>query len=224
LEKWLVGTLVASQSLEAAWQLSHSGTVANRLARVYEKTGACDRALHMYALAAAAGGAATQNSREQVAKLNPAASEKTMSDANVELQKTRVVASPKSAGQKGSAKFALLFDNSSSPDRARFLDGDSALSGQIDALQRTDFPIKFPDVDQNHPAGDGFLRFVSLQVRSSALEFRAAERRSSTCGSTESITLSRIFSRRKEKRERPASFEPAGRPVDCLGLTKGWSL
>ena len=48
--------LVASQFLDAAWELSQSGTVANRLARVYEKTGAKDRARHMYALAAAAGG------------------------------------------------------------------------------------------------------------------------------------------------------------------------
>jgi len=138
--------LVASQFLEAAWQLSRSGTVANRLARVYEKTGARDRALHMYALAAAAGGAAAQNSREQVVKFNSAIAGKTIADANSELQKSRVVALPKLSGQKASARFALLFDNSSSPDRVRFLDGDSALSGQIDALQRTDFPVKFPDV------------------------------------------------------------------------------
>jgi TonB family protein len=138
--------LVASQFLEAAWQLSHSGTVANRLARVYEKTGARDRAVHMYALAAAAGGAATQNSREQVVKLNSAAAGAQLLAAKVELEKMQTLPLPVLVSGTVSARVALLFDNSTSPDRVQFLDGDEALRAAVNRLQTTEFPVKFPDV------------------------------------------------------------------------------
>ena len=138
--------LVASQFLDAAWELSRSGTIANRLARVYEKTGSRDRAQHVYALAAAAGGAWAQNSREQTGKLNPATADKVLAQAEGELQKMSVLALPKLTAQKATARFILLFDNSSSADRVQFVDGDDALRNQTDALQKADFPIKFPDV------------------------------------------------------------------------------
>ena len=35
------------------------------------------------------------------------------------------------------------------------------------------------------------------------------------------IVTGALFAR---KNKRPAGVEPAGRPVDCLGLTKRWSL
>jgi len=138
--------LAASQFLDAAWQLSHSGTVANRLARVYEKTGARDRAQHMYALAAVAGGIAAQNSREQVIKMNPATADKALALANSELQKMRAIGLPTLSAKTSAARFILMFDNSSSADRVQFLDGDEALQNQTDALQKADFSIKFPDV------------------------------------------------------------------------------
>ena len=138
--------LAASQFLDAAWQLSHSGTIANRLARVYEKTGARDRAQHFYALAAAAGGAAAQNSREQVSKLNPSTADKVLVQAVDELQKMRVTSLPRLNAQNSAARFILMFDNSSSADRVLFLDGDEVLRNQTDALQKADFSIKFPDV------------------------------------------------------------------------------
>jgi hypothetical protein len=71
--------LVASQYLESAWDLSQSGTIANRLARVYEKTGARDRAQHMYALSVAAGGPDAQNSRDHVMKINSATASRKVS-------------------------------------------------------------------------------------------------------------------------------------------------
>ena len=39
-----------------------------------------------------------------------------------------------------------MFDNSSSPDRVKFLDGDERLRNVSDKLQKLDFPIKFPDI------------------------------------------------------------------------------
>src|SRR5215467_2811517 len=98
-------SLVGSQFLDAAWQLSQSGTVANRLARVYEKTGARDRARHMYALAAAAGGSESQSSRQQVMRLNSAGADKELSQATAELEKMRTIALPKLASDTASARF-----------------------------------------------------------------------------------------------------------------------
>ncbi len=48
--------LAAMQFLNSAWQLSQSGTVANRLGQVYEKQGQNEKARHIYALAVAAAG------------------------------------------------------------------------------------------------------------------------------------------------------------------------
>jgi tetratricopeptide (TPR) repeat protein/transglutaminase-like putative cysteine protease len=138
--------VTAWQYLEAAWDLSGSGTVANRLAQVFEKTGARDRAEHMYALAAVAGGAEAQSSREKAMKLNPAAAAKELSQAPGELAKMRAVALPRLTSQVASARFALLFDNSNTPERVQFMDGDQSLRSAAETLQQTSFAVKFPDV------------------------------------------------------------------------------
>jgi len=138
--------LAASQFLDAAWELSQSGTVANRLARVYEKTGARDRARHMFALAATTGGADAESSRREMTKLGATNVEKDLSQAAVELGKMRVMSLPPLSSQPASAHFALLFDNSSSPDRVQFLEGDQSLRPAAEKLQKLDYPVRFPDV------------------------------------------------------------------------------
>jgi tetratricopeptide (TPR) repeat protein len=138
--------VTAWQYLEAAWDLSLSGTVANRLARVFEKTGARDRAQHMYALAVAAGGPEAQSSREKVMKLNSTNAARELSQASAELQKMRSVTLPRLTSQAATARFVLLFDNSNTPDRVQFLDGDESLRSAADKLQGTEFSVKFPNV------------------------------------------------------------------------------
>jgi tetratricopeptide (TPR) repeat protein len=138
--------LEATQFLEAAWTLSQSGTVANRLARVYEKTGARDHARHMYALAAVAGGPESQASREQVAKLGAGNVDQELSHAAAELEKMRTISLPQLVTQPASARFGLLFDNSTSPDRSQFLDGDDSLRNVGEKLQKLEYPVKFPDI------------------------------------------------------------------------------
>ncbi len=66
------------QFLQSAWLLSQSGTVANRLGQVLEKQGQPEKARHMYALAAAAGGSVVGDSRSRLAKLasDPGVAEK----------------------------------------------------------------------------------------------------------------------------------------------------
>jgi len=140
-------SLAGTQFLDAAWQLSLSGTAANRLARIYEKNGSRDRAQHMYALAAAAGGGDAQKSEEQVRKLNPATAEKLLVSAAAELEKMRTLPLPSLSSTTTSARFVLVFDNSSTADRVQFIDGDATLStAAVNKLQTTDFLVKFPDV------------------------------------------------------------------------------
>ena len=138
----------AMQYLNSAWLLSQSGTVGNRLARLMEKEGQKDKARHMYALALAAGGAEAEASRQGVAKLaaSPAAAEKEISDAGAELVQERTVQLPSLTTGTASAKFALVFDNATKPERADFQDGDAALNGASQQLQQKSFPVKFPDV------------------------------------------------------------------------------
>ena len=85
--------LAAMQFLSSAWQLSESGTVANRLGQVLEKQGQRDKARHMYALAVAAGGSVVADSRERLGKLaaDPAAADKEVTEAKTELAQLRTV-------------------------------------------------------------------------------------------------------------------------------------
>ncbi len=140
-------TLESMQFLNAAWLLSQSGTVGNRLARVFEKENQRDKARHMFALAAVAGGAETQASREQVIRLSasPEAADQEIKQAGAELLQMRIVKLPAFA-TAGSARFALVFDGSSKPERAEFLDGDPSLRSAGDKLREKDYPVKFPDV------------------------------------------------------------------------------
>lgn len=141
-------TLEAMQFLNAAWLLSQSGTVGNRLARLLEKEGQRDRARHTYALAVAAGGADVEASRQAVARLSasPAAAEQETAEAAGDLLKLRTVQLSTLTPGTATAHFALIFDGSSHPERAEFMDGDAALNGAGQQLQQKDYPVKFPDV------------------------------------------------------------------------------
>jgi len=145
--KFLQGeTMEAMQFLNSAWMLSQSGTVGNRLARLLEKQGQRDKARHIYAFAAAAGGAETEQSKQAVQRLaaSAAAADQELAQAAKDLRQARSVQLPAIA--TGSAKFVLVFDSSSRPERVAFLEGDSSLSSAGKQLQQKEFPVKFPDV------------------------------------------------------------------------------
>ena len=146
--KSLEGDLLeAIQFLNSSWMLSDSGTVANRLAHVLEKENQKDKARHMYALAAAAGGPEADASRQQVTRLaaSPNAASQDLSEAESEFVKMRTVKLPGTTSSKGTAHFVLVFDASSKPNRVEYVDGDSALQGVSDKLRTFDYPVKFPD-------------------------------------------------------------------------------
>jgi transglutaminase-like putative cysteine protease/tetratricopeptide (TPR) repeat protein len=142
--------LAAMQFLTSAWLLSQSGTVANRLGQVLEKQGQREKARHMYALAAAAGGSTSevQDSRARAAKLagDPAAAEKDIALAPTELLQARTVKLGAITSKPASARFNLVFDSSPRPERAEFVDGDESLRSAGQQLREKDFPVRFPDV------------------------------------------------------------------------------
>src|ERR1700675_4353183 len=147
--------LAAMQFLTSAWLLSQSGTVGNRLGQVLEKQGQREKARHIYALAAAAGGGAdeVQDSRARLARLagdlGPAeksAAEKDIAQAPAELAQARTVKLGPITSKSVSARFNLVFDSSPRPERAEFVDGDESLRSAVEQLREKDFPVRFPDV------------------------------------------------------------------------------
>lgn len=147
--RFLQGELLdAMQFLNSAWMLTQSGTVGNRLARVLEKEGQHDKARHMFALAVAAGGGETGASKQKLltAAANQEAADKEIMEATAELAQMRTVKLPAVGTANASAQFGLVFDNSSQPERAEYLEGDPALRSAADRLRDQHFAVKFPDV------------------------------------------------------------------------------
>ena len=138
--------LAAMQFLQSAWLLSQSGTVANRLGQVLEKQGQPEKARNMYALAVAAGGSDVLDSRARLAKLDPAAAEKEIAQAPLELVQARTVKLAAITSKPVAARFNLVFDSSPRPERAEFVDGDESLRAAGEQLREKDFPVRFPDV------------------------------------------------------------------------------
>ena len=142
--------LPAVQFLTAAWLLSQSGVVADRLAQVYEKQGQAAKAAHFYALALAAGvsNEEAKDSRSRLAKLSsdPAKTEKDIERAHEELVQSRTVKVEGLAEKAGEARFILVFDSSPRPERADFAGGDEKLRSASASLREKDFPVRFPDV------------------------------------------------------------------------------
>jgi len=173
--------LAAMQFLTPAWLLSQSGTVGNRLGQVLEKQGQQEKARHMYALAAAAGGSAieVQDSRARLAKLAGDAAEKDAAQAPVELAQARMVKlGPVVISSKPvSARFNLVFDSSPRPERAEFVDGDESLRTAAAQLREKDFPVRFPDVSSVKIVRRGLL---SCGGSGCSIELLPIERESSS--------------------------------------------
>ena len=144
--KSIQGDLLESiQFLNSAWMLSESGTVGNRLGRVFEKENQHEKARHMYAMSVAAAGPEADDSRQRLTRLagSSQAADQDIAQSARDYVALRTVKLPN--GATGTAQFALVFDASSKPNRAQFLDGDPSLQSIGDRLKTLEYPIKFPD-------------------------------------------------------------------------------
>jgi len=102
--------------------LSQNGTVAARLARIYEKAADTAKAKHLQLLSAAAAGA-----------------------GSAELVQLRSVKMPSLPQKKGQGEFTLVFDGSGRPQRVDFNSGDDDLRGAEPTLLDADYPVLFPE-------------------------------------------------------------------------------
>jgi transglutaminase-like putative cysteine protease/tetratricopeptide (TPR) repeat protein len=142
--KYLKGeTLESIRFLDSAWLLSQSGTLANRLARVYQKAGDKAKAKHFLLLAVAAGGSEAEISRAELTKLGGAVD---LAQAQAELMQMRKVKLPGLKMEKGEAEFSLVFSGSNKAERADFAEGDPGLLSAEQALIDATFSVSFPDV------------------------------------------------------------------------------
>ncbi len=138
-------TLDALRYLNASWMLSQSGTVANRLGRVYEKAGQTANAEQMLALAVVAGGAEVDSSQAELRKLSPAGSDRLLTQAKGDLAQLSLIKIAKLNQKSGAADFSLIFDGSDKPDRVVYRAGDSELRIAEGALTEAKYPVRFPD-------------------------------------------------------------------------------
>lgn len=130
--------------LDAAWSLSQSGTVANRLARVYEKAGDTVKAKHLLLLAIAAGGAEVERSRAQLAK-SGAGKGGDASLVQVELAQMESAKVRGLAQKEGQAEFVLEFDGSNRPQWVAFREGAPQLQKAEAVLTDLEYPVAFPE-------------------------------------------------------------------------------
>jgi hypothetical protein len=128
--------------MDSAWQLSQTGTLANRMARVYQKAGDMAKAKHFFLLAAAAGGSEAESSRAELKKLGAVVD---AAQAQAELLQMRTVKLPGLTMKKGHAEFAIFFSGSSKAERAEFAEGDPELHSAEQSLMNATFIVSFPD-------------------------------------------------------------------------------
>ena len=138
-------TLESLRFLNAAWMLSQSGTVANRLAKAYEKAQQPAEVKRTLALAVVAGGADVENSRAQLQKLDSAGSERDLLQAKADLDKLISIKLSSSSKLSGSAEYTLAFYSSSHPDVAVYRAGAADLRKAEQDVVAAKYPVLFPD-------------------------------------------------------------------------------
>ncbi|MGH9731786.1 MAG: DUF3857 domain-containing protein [Candidatus Acidiferrales bacterium] len=141
-------TKEAESLISAAWLLDQKGDEGYHLARIYEKRGDKEPAIHNYTLALAAGGA-TDDTRARLAKLlgGDAGIDARVKRAAAELHHMRAVSVTKTAAATGNAAFLVLLEatpNGPKVRDARFLGGDEKLSAFTEQLRAAQFPAVLP--------------------------------------------------------------------------------
>jgi TonB family protein len=92
-----------------------------------------------------------------------------------------------------SARFEMLFDNSTNPDRVQFLDGDESLRSAGEKLQKLEYPVKFPDISSIKVVRLGKVSCTTSLCRLSLLPLGGMEATSTVVqgNGSEDLSLSR---------------------------------
>lgn len=141
----------AESYLSAAWNLTQIAAVGAHLGRVYEEEGKVQVAIHIYALALAAGGE-TGDARDRIyALLRPSSRvSSAINAARDQLSDERMVHLGKLPFKEGSAEFFLLLAPTSAGAKLediRFVKGSDQLKSATQTIEAKTMPVQFPTPD-----------------------------------------------------------------------------
>ncbi len=136
----------AERYLEAAWRLTQSSIVGDRLAQVYLKQGRKQRAIETFALAAAAPRPEAET-RSRLAALTGGTgrADALIQKARGDLSLMRLVKIARVSRKTTSAEFTLIFGNGPTVEKVVFQEGDQALQSASGTLETATYPVLFPD-------------------------------------------------------------------------------
>lgn len=138
----------AEAYIQAAWQASENGDVAEHLGEIAEQRGNRDQAARYYAMSLAADSPGV-SARDKLNKLGVSGSalEKQISNARKQMLNERTT--KLSVIQEGTADFFLLVSPAKIED-VKFMKGESSLRAFTDLLKNVAVPMKFPSSSQVH--------------------------------------------------------------------------
>jgi predicted Zn-dependent protease len=147
--------LDAIRYLQAAFDLTTSPVVANRLGRVYESAGDKTKAQRLYALSSALGGPDSDDALARLKKLAPAAADDMVRKATAEVAALRAVKLAKVASDaKSASSLHLVFDGTAKPER---IDYAPDLKGAEHAILNANYPVTFPEISSVKVVRQGAL-------------------------------------------------------------------
>jgi Flp pilus assembly protein TadD/transglutaminase-like putative cysteine protease len=143
---------VAERYIRASWLLELHGEVGDHLARVLEKRGLKEEAVHTYAMAIAAARSVPETRGRLIALLGPDAKEsqiiKIVDSARSELSELRTFHLGKLLNEKAEADFLVLLSpgkKEAKIDAVQFVSGSDKLRPLASSLRSLHFTGMFPD-------------------------------------------------------------------------------
>jgi tetratricopeptide (TPR) repeat protein len=133
----------AEKYVDASWQLSQHGDVADHLGRIYELQGKKSAAVHMWRLALAAD-RRNEDAKNRLARSGAPVTTSLPIQASEELGLLRTIKIPGLPKQTGSAEFFLLISRAGI-EAAKLIGESTAIEGAAAAIQSAKYEFPFPD-------------------------------------------------------------------------------
>ena len=139
----------AEQYVRAAWLLNQHGEVADHLAKIAQKLGEKDQAIHFYSLSIGAAHSVPETRARLLALLGPHAKiEDLVKQAKPELAARRTFSIGKGPSENSQADFLLLLSPGAKDPKVeavKFVSGSQNLKPFAERLRAVDFGPMFPD-------------------------------------------------------------------------------
>jgi tetratricopeptide (TPR) repeat protein len=134
----------ALKYLNAAWELTQDGSVADHLGQLHERAGKRELAIEYYALAVAEPGERSGSRKRLAALVGESQTEALVNKQRPRLGQLRSYDVPGAAGD-GTAEFFVALTPGPKVAEVRFVSGDPSLKRLADTLKSVRFKMGFPD-------------------------------------------------------------------------------